>query len=523
VKTKTTFDQFPPDKDHGSTVLIIDDDPRALRDLESICREIGPSERFRILTSETIEQGLQTLSEAYVDVILLDKHIGIEGTSKYKNGIEAVPEFLRQQFHAQILIVTGSSNVADVARAMALGAFSYVVKGTPRDLLIAQIKRAANVAHLTREHTRHQRLQTQTIPNVLVGQSSAVRHLRSQLEMAAESNRPVLFWGDVGTGKSSAARLVHNYRQSYLKQNNRPFIAVNMASMTVAEADRQLFGEESAGINGVETPGYFELANHGTLFIDEISEVPLELQSKILRVLEHGKFSRLGSVLELQSRFKLVCSTNRNLDEMVAEGRFNRELYLRISTFPVRVPSLDDRRDDIGDIVRSILPKCCEDNQVFVDFSELPQEFLEFLRENPIAGNIRGIDQCLSRLLMLSPRSKRGRPVFSNWRNVVAPFLHKADVHSSSNQMTLSELLNAPYDVVSHGFPGLESVITKIEENIIKDALAKYPTQMAAAEALGFTRGGFSIRLKRLGIRDAKSYSKATASTAEQFSPREIQ
>ncbi len=522
MKAETTFDQFPPDKDHGSTVLIIDDDPRALRDLESICHEIDPSDRFRVLTCETIDKGLQILSETAVDVILLDKNIGTEGAPDYKNGIESIPEFLRQQFHAQVLVVTGSSNVSDIARAMSLGAFNYIIKGTPQDLLIAQIKRAAKVAHLTLEHVRNERSQKIPFANVLVGQSSAVRHLKSQLEMIAESNRPVLFLGEPGTGKSSAARLVHEFRQSYLKQRNRPFVAVNMASMTADEAERELFGEETTGIHRVEKPGFIELANHGTLFIDQIGEAPLDVQAKLLRVLENGKFSRHGSKLELQSQFKLVCATNRNLDDLVAEGRFSRDLYLRISTFPVRVPNLEQRRDDFADIVKSILPKCCEETQVFVAFSELPEGFVEFLRENHIEGNIRGIDQCLSRLLVFAPKNKMGRPAFANWRNIIAPLIRKSSTKSYATQLSLNELLNTPYDVVGNGFPGLESVVAKIEEKIIKDALAKYPTQMAAAEALGFTRGGFSIRLKRLGIRDAKDRPK-TANNVENGQTRDIQ
>lgn len=512
----TTFDQHPPDKDYGSTVLIVDDDSGVRTDLEDICRHIEPLGSFRTLTCAAIEEALQILSETAVDVVLLDKNIGVEGSASYKNGIEAIPEFLRLQCHLQILMVTGSSDISDVVRAITLGAFNYVVKGSPEDLLIAQIKQAATVAHLTLNRIRTERTPKRPSLNVLAGNSPAMRQLKSQLEMVAETNRPVLLLGDSGTGKTTGAKLVHEFRQAYLKQSDRPFIALNMASISSTMAEGELFGNEPGAYTDAKTarPGYIELANHGTLFLDEIGEASLELQAKLLKVLDEGKFFRLGGKKEMQSRFKLVCATNRNLEEMVETGQFRQDLYMRISTFPVRMPTLEERKEDIPQIVKSLLPKCCEENQVFIDFSELPQDFIEFLQENKIDGNIRGIDHCLSRLLVYVPKDKRGRPQFQGWRSIVAPFVRKSSAKAFVAQLSLKDLLQAEYDVMGNGFPGLETVIAKVEEKIIKEALAKHPTDMAAAKALGFTRGGFSMKLKRLRIR-----AKAESTTAEKSKP----
>ena len=424
VDNCTTFDQHPPDKDYGSTVLIVDDDAGVRTDLEDICQYIEPSGSFRTLSCETIEEALQILSETAVDVVLLDKNIETKKATAYKNGIEAIPDFLRLQCHLQILMVTGSSDIADVVRAITLGAFNYVVKGSPEDLLTAQIRQAATVAHLTLNRIRIERTPKRPSVNVLAGKSPAMRQLKNQLEMVAESNRPVLLLGDSGTGKTTAAKLVHEFRQTYLKQADRPFIALNMASISSTMAEGELFGNEAGAYTDAKTarPGYIELANHGTLFLDEIGEASLELQAKLLKVLDEGKFFRLGGKKEIQSRFKLVCATNRNLDEMVEAGQFRQDLFMRISTFPVRMPTLEERKEDIPEIVNSLLPKCCEENQVFIHFKELPEDFIEFLQENKIDGNIRGIDHCLARLLVYAPKDKKGRPQFQGWRSIVSPF-----------------------------------------------------------------------------------------------------
>jgi len=315
VTSTPTFDQHPPDKDYGSTVLIVDDEATVRKSLEAICRDIEPAGSVRTLSCATVDEALKILSETAVDVVLLDKNIGVEGAASYKNGIDAIPDFLRLQCHLQILMVTGSSDIADVVRAITLGAFNYVVKGSPEDLLIAQVKQAATVAHLTLSRIRAERAPKRPSLNVLAGSSQAMRQLKNQLEMVSETNRPVLLLGDSGTGKTTAAKLVHEFRQAYLKQSDRPFIALNMASISSTMAEGELFGNEAGAYTDAKTarPGYIELANHGTLFLDEIGEASLELQAKLLKVLDDGKFFRLGGKKEIQSRFKLVCATNRNL------------------------------------------------------------------------------------------------------------------------------------------------------------------------------------------------------------------
>ncbi len=507
----TTYDQHPIDKEFGPTVLIVDDQELAQKTMELICGDIEPRGSFRTIKCSSVAEALRILSEAHVDVVLLDKDIPAP-SSDLQNGIEIIPEFLRIQPHLQILMVTGSTDIADVVQAMRYGAINYFVKGNGKDdarvhdLLCAQIKQAASIAKLTLEKMRRDRLPQKPSFNILAGSSPSMMKLKGQLEMVAESNRPLLLLGESGTGKTTAAKYVHDFRERYLKQSNRPFISINMASISPSLVERELFGNEAGAFTDAKQQrlGYIELANHGTLFLDEIGEASLDIQAKLLKVLDDGYFYRLGGKKELQSRFKLICATNRDLEQLAAEGKFRHDLLMRISTFPIRVPTVDERREDIPEIVESLLPKCCEENQVFISFDELPNEFITFLQENHIDGNIRGIDHCLARLLVFSPRDKNGRPIFIHWKSTVQPFAKRSSVASASDEVTFKNLTSGRYNVIAKGFSNLESTLESVEKNILNEALKKFDLQKDAATALGISKGGLSLKLKRLGL-DQKS------------------
>jgi DNA-binding NtrC family response regulator len=507
----STYDQHPLDREYGPTVLIVDDEDLARSTLDLICKDIAPRGSFRTIKCASVAEALNVLSETYVDVVLLDKNIPALA-AEHQDGIEVIPEFLRIQPHLQILMVTGSSDIADVVKAMRYGALNYIVKGNGKDdarvhdLLCAQIKQAANIAKLTLEKIRNDRLPKKPSFNVLAGSSRAMVMLKSQLEMVAESNRPVLLLGESGTGKTTAAKYIHNLRQKYLKQTDRPFISINMASIAPSIAEGELFGNEAGAFTDAKQQrlGYVELANHGTLFLDEIGEASLDIQAKLLKVLEEGHFYRMGGKKELQSRFKLICATNRNLEQLCAEGKFRHDLLMRISTFPIVVPTIDERREDIPEIIASLLPKCCEENQVFINFEDLPKEFVQFVQDNKFDGNIRGIDHCLARLLVYSPRDKNSRPIFTNWKSTVMPFVKKTNGTAASDEITLKTLTSGKYNVISKGFSNLEATLESVEKNILSEALGKFDLQKDAAAALGISKGGLSLKLKRLGV-DARA------------------
>lgn len=327
---------------------------------------------------------------------------------------------LQLQPYLQILVVTGSKKLDDVVLAMRLGACGYVIKGLSEELFVAQVKRALDVADLALEKARAEKSNHQQDEYEFVGNSTSVRNLFDQAKAYGESNRPVLITGESGTGKTITAKLIHETRTKFLKEKDRPFIKVIISALPPSLIEAELFGSVEGAYTDAKKPrvGYVELANCGTLFLDEVAEIPLSAQAALLGVLDDGEFSRVGSSTKLKSSFKLICATNKDLEEMVKTGTFSEALYYRIRAFTIRIPSLEERRDDIPEIIRAVLPKCCRQNNVFVKFEDIPGEVIEFLKENVPPGNIRGIEDQLSRLLILSPKDKQGFPLFKNWRSV---------------------------------------------------------------------------------------------------------
>lgn len=501
MSQQSTYEN-PPDKAKGATVLIVDDELGVRRHFESLCLEFDSS--LRVLQAETIESAHEILSRTPVHVVLLDKNLGPDEESP--NGIEAIPEMLQLQPCLQILVVTGSKKLDDVVHAMRLGACGYVIKGLSEDLFVAQVKRALSVAELVLEKTRAEKSNHTQEDFEFVGNSPSVRNLFEQARAYAESNRPVLITGESGTGKTITAKLIHEARTAFLKEKDRPFVKVIISALPSSLIEAELFGSVEGAYTDAKKPrvGYVELANCGTLFLDEVAEIPLSTQAALLGVLDDGEFSRVGSSKKLKSSFKLICATNKNLEEMVKQGTFSEALYYRIRTFTIKIPSLSERREDIPEIIRAVLPKCCRQNNVYVKFEDIPKEIIEFLTENIPPGNIRGLEDQISRLLILSPRDKQGFPQFRQWRAIPGFQSHGTNgrTGTSRSAITLKELMTLPLEVISDDFPGLGAVTDTIEQKIILSAKRHFKGKnRKIARFLKLSDSSTSTRLKNLARR----------------------
>ncbi len=497
MEKQTTFDELPPDRDRGPTVLIIDDEKTGRARLELLCHEAQDASGLQLLYAANLKDAFEILSSTTAHVVLLDKVLRTDNGTD--NGINAIPRIRSMQPHAQILVVTSSEDTNDAAEAMANGAFWFIPKQCSNQLILAQIKRAIEVSSLVLQKIESARTNTKGTID-LAGNSPAMMKLRQRLWAVAETNRPVLLLGETGTGKTTAAKLIHESRKSFLKQGHRPFMTVNMGAISQDLAERELFGHErGAYTDATDTqPGLFELANNGTLFLDEIGEASLSLQVKLLTVIEEGIFMRLGSGVERRSNFKLICATNRDLEAMVAAGKFREDLYMRISTFPIEIPTLKDRKDDIPDIIRSLLPRCCVQNNVTVTYEELPADFIEMLTSTPLRGNIRGIEQQMSRLLVFAQRDRNGRPILKGWQDIPGLALKRAYATTNRNALTVNELLNRPLDLLSEDFPGLEELLDRVGERIIRASMAKHRQLKDVATELKISRTKATMLKKRL-------------------------
>jgi DNA-binding NtrC family response regulator len=497
MELQRTYDQSPPDRDLGPTVLIVDDDELCRATLRSACSSALRENSFRLLDCSNLGDAIRILSENEVHVVLLDKNLGED------NGITAIPRLLSCQLHLQILMVTGSNDDQDIVAAMKNGAFGYVIKGSNPTLLVEQIKKAVRYAHLAQSSIRQSAAPAQNKRTDLVGQSAAISLLKRQVEALAKTETPVLLLGETGTGKTTVAKQIHEMRQTYLKQENRPWIHLNMAAMPEELAERELFGAEKGAYTGsVESkPGSIELAHGGTLFLDELGDASLALQAKLLTVLDNGVFKRLGATQTKKSSFRLICATNKDLESLVRTGKFREDLFMRISTISIRLPSLGERREDIPELIRSLLARCCERSGVKVAYSELPVDFIEYLKEAPIQGNIRGIEQQLERLLLFAPRDPQDRPTLRLWRSIPGLRIHAKEVRMRSGRITLDELLERKLDVVGdRDFPGLYEFVDLVTRQLFLEGTEKYDQSQELARAFRVSPALVCKKLQELGI-----------------------
>jgi transcriptional regulator with GAF, ATPase, and Fis domain len=236
-------------------------------------------------------------------------------------------------------------------------------------------------------------------PEVIVGQSDGLRYVMSRVDLVAETDATVLLCGETGTGKGLIASAIH--RAS--RRRDKPYVVVNCATLPASLIESELFGRERGAFTGAHATqaGRFELAHRGTVFLDEIGELPLELQPKLLRVIQTGQLEHLGSPRTIEVDVRIIAATNRDLLDEVNQGRFRRDLYYRLNVFPITVPSLRDRREDIGLLVRHLVEKHSRLLRKRVE--SVPDGVIRALESYEWPGNIRELENVIQRAIILTP------------------------------------------------------------------------------------------------------------------------
>lgn len=504
MKLNSAYDQSPSDRGSGSTVLIVEDEQIFRNTLKHICSKLEVGKQVKLIETESVAEALKVLASTPIDVVLLDNNLPDPNQGARQSGIEAIPEFLDLQPNLQILVITSSTDTQDTVRAMKLGAKGYLPKDIDTQIKIAQINQAIQTSQIVMNQIMASRGQKPPKDSGLAGSSRAMQFVKDQARAFSQTILPILLTGSSGVGKSHLAQFIHNERSKYLRDEKRRFISVAINSFSSSVVERELFGHDKGAFTGANEskPGFFELANQGTLFLDEIGEASPELQAKLLKVLDgDGRFYRMGGTREHQSSFKLVCATNRDLKKCVADGSFREDLYMRISIFPIHVPDLSERSEDIPDIITQILPRICSKNEVKqVSIDEIPTPFIEHLMKHPPEGNIRGIEHLLSRLLVqvISPKDKTSSATLRSWRSITG--IESNRTGSYRKVLTLDELMNLPLDVVGDGFPGTKAVLESIRERIYLDAESKYPKSTDIARVLGMAKSWVSEKRKTVKL-----------------------
>jgi two-component system nitrogen regulation response regulator NtrX len=367
---------------HGN-ILVVDDERGILDQLESILRDEG----FSVATALSGEDALAAVSREIFDLILLD--VWLPGM----DGIEALRQLRAAGHQLPVVLISGHATAELAVRAVREGALDFLEKPLGLERVLVTVRNALAHARLERQLSAER----EDEPLGLTGVSPAVVELRRQILLAAPTDSRVLISGPNGSGKEVVARLLHLYS----RRAHAPFVAVNCAAIPAELIESELFGHLKGAFTGaVENKrGKFELADSGTMLLDEIGDMSLLTQAKVLRVLQESRFTRLGGSQEVGVDVRVIAATNKDLNEEIAAGRFRQDLLFRINVIPIRVPGLDQRREDIPLLVEEFMRHFSR--QIGARPKSVSQEAMAILQAYDWPGNVREVRNLVERLMIM--------------------------------------------------------------------------------------------------------------------------
>lgn len=363
-------------------VLIVDDE-RAIR---NSLKEILGDEGYSVDTAEDGATALDMSAKEKYDVIFCDIKM------PNMDGIEVLDTMIKNGIDAAIVMISGHGDISTAVECIKKGAFDFVEKPLDLNRVLITIKNASDRVHLT---TQNKALRKKVYGADMIGESAPMRRIREMIEKVAPTDARVLITGPNGSGKELVARNLHQLS----KRSAMPMIEVNCAAIPGELIESELFGHEKGSFTSAikQHKGKFEQADGGTLFLDEIGDMSLAAQAKVLRVLQERKLSRVGSDKDIEVDVRVIAATNKNLEQEIEKGNFREDLYHRLSVIPIRVPSLDERKDDIPLLIDFFLKKYNDQNSS----RSFSKEAVELLMQRSWPGNIRELDNVVDRLLIL--------------------------------------------------------------------------------------------------------------------------
>lgn len=366
-------------------ILVVDDEA----DIRALIAGVLEDEGYRTRTAANSDEALAAIVERRPALLILD--IWLQGSRL--DGLELLDIVKERDPALPVLIISGHGNLDTAVAAIKQGAEDFIEKPFQADQLLVAVRRATETEQLRREVDELRSIAG--IENDLTGTSQSINALRATIKRIGATGSRVLIQGPAGSGKEVAARLLHRWST----RADRPFVVVAAARMAPERVEEELFGEEQAG--QLVRPGLLEVADGGTLFIDEVADMPLTTQGKILRVLTDQTFMRIGGVNPVKVDVRLVSGTTRDLMAEIAAGRFREDLYYRLNVVPVRVPSLGERREDIAPLAEYFLARLA--NEWRIRAPKISDDAMAALQAYDWPGNVRQLRNVLERTLILAP------------------------------------------------------------------------------------------------------------------------
>ena len=446
-------------------ILVVDDDP----DIRRILADRLAAKGHDILEAGDGLRALEIIAREQPDLLLLDLDL------PEADGF-TVLERLRQEATAPtVVVITAFASIEKAVEAMRRGAYDFIAKPFNPGHIEVVVRKALERAEL-REENRALRASAATTERRLVGSSQVMRKLTETAQKVAESRSTVLLLGESGTGKEILARSLH----AWSPRAARPFVAVNCVALSEELLQSELFGHEKGAFTGAHQQklGKFELANHGTVFLDEIGDIRESVQTKLLRVLQEHEFERVGGTRPIRVDLRVIAATNRDLEANVQTGRFREDLYYRLNVVTLRIPPLRDRSEDIPELAKHFLDLYCGETGKRID--RITPEAMTSLQKHSWPGNVRELENAIERAVVLA-----------NGREILPADLAIGGARADSGAALASD-----------GMGPFHDQIEEFKKSLIRRALERAGgNQTRAAELLGLQRTYLARLITNLGLR----------------------
>lgn len=365
-------------------ILVADDDPLMLRLISDILKRMG---KETTLATNGM-QAIQALESESFDLVITDMKM------PYKTGVDVLKAAKASPSSPLVILVTAHGTIESAVEAMKLGAFHYLIKPFSPESLEGVLEKAKEHTRLLKENSFYRQ---EAKSFLLSSQSFSMQRILQDIEKIAKSNASVFVTGESGTGKEVIAGAIH----SLSLRKEKPFIKVNCAAIPETLLESEFFGHERGAFTGalVKKIGRFELADQGTLLLDEVTEIPLVLQPKLLRAIQEQEFERVGGTRPIQVNLRFIATSNRNMQEAIESKVFREDLFYRLNVVPIQIPPLRDRKEDILPLANHFLKRFCYENHK--PFKQFSSDAIQKLSDYPWPGNVRELANIIERTVVL--------------------------------------------------------------------------------------------------------------------------